>query len=195
MSIVINQQIYRGARGFSGEFGHTTIELDGAECRCGKRGCVEAYVADYAVVREARELVGSVPIRDQRAVQTALDDLAARADSGDRKAEQIFRRAGKIFGVALANVANLFDPPIVIISGQRVAHPAKAFVAALQETFAENVICADRYIPAVEIRESGDEIWAWGAAALVLEEFLPDNSQTEMPVSGPDSTAGMPVAG
>ena len=193
MSIVIDNQIYRGARGFAGEFGHTIIEIGGRDCRCGKSGCVEAYVADYALVRDARALVGHVPIRDQRAVETALDDLALKANSGDREAEQIFRRAGEIFGLALANVATLFDPPVVIISGQRAAHPARAFVERLQAAFAENVMCADSNIPAIEISEAGDDVWARGAAALVLEEFLPDNTLTGVPPADPDRITDVPI--
>ncbi|MDZ7824614.1 MAG: ROK family protein [Ahrensia sp.] len=52
MGVVLNHKIYRGAHGFGMEFGHTKMQLDGALCRCGQRGCLEAYVADYALVRE-----------------------------------------------------------------------------------------------------------------------------------------------
>ncbi|NCO20834.1 MAG: ROK family protein, partial [Rhodobacterales bacterium] len=53
MGLVLNNRLFRGARGLGTELGHTKVQLDGALCRCGQRGCLEAYVADYALVREA----------------------------------------------------------------------------------------------------------------------------------------------
>ncbi len=53
MGLVLNHRIYRGALGLGMELGHTKVQLDGALCRCGQRGCLEAYVADYALAREA----------------------------------------------------------------------------------------------------------------------------------------------
>jgi predicted NBD/HSP70 family sugar kinase len=181
MCIVINHQIYRGSRGMAGEFGHTKIEMNGAACRCGKKGCVEAYVADYAIVREAEELIGKVPIRDQRMVQEALGVLASRADSGDPKAAAIFERAGNILGTALANVVNLLDPPVIIISGQRAMHPSRIFVDSMKAALVDAVLIPG--IPAMEIHPWGDDLWARGAAALVLEEFMPNNSLSR-PKSG-----------
>lgn len=183
MSVVIDHQIHRGWRGFAGELGHMTVDLDGAECRCGKKGCVEAYVADYAMVREARALVGDVPVRDQQAVQDALDALASRADVGERDAAEIFVRAGHVFGVALANAVNLLDPPMIIIGGQRAAHPARVFIESLERSMRDNIIAVDGGVPPVEVRAWGDDTWARGAAALVLEEFMPHNSPGEEEVA------------
>jgi hypothetical protein len=60
MGIVINGQVYRGRHGFGSELGHTKIQLDGALCRCGQRGCLEAYVGDFALLREARTTIDSL---------------------------------------------------------------------------------------------------------------------------------------
>ena len=178
MSIAIGHQIYRGSRGFAGEFGHMKVEFDGAQCRCGKTGCVEAYVADYAIVREAGDLVGPVPIHDQQAVEEALDALGMRADAGDVRAAAIFGRAGHVLGVAIANAVNLFDPPVVIISGQRTAHLARVFMESLRRSMADNVLTAGAGLPPVKVHPWGDDLWARGAAALVLEEFMPKISLT-----------------
>jgi predicted NBD/HSP70 family sugar kinase len=180
MSIVLNQQIHRGARGFAGEFGHTIIDLDGARCRCGQSGCVEAYVADYALLQQAESLVGPVPIDDQLAVQEALDALAERSDAGDPEAVEIFERAGHILGIALANAVNVFDPPVIIISGQRAGHPAKVFIEALKRSMPQHVLAAEAGVPPIEIHPWGDDLWARGAAALVLEQFMPRNSLARM---------------
>ncbi|MGI9394543.1 MAG: ROK family protein, partial [Boseongicola sp.] len=53
MGLVVNHRLYRGANGLGMELGHIKVQLDGALCRCGQRGCLEAYIADYALGREA----------------------------------------------------------------------------------------------------------------------------------------------
>src|SRR3989304_4502913 len=79
MGIVVNGQVYRGMRGGAGEFGHTVIEPDGPPCDCGKRGCLEAFVADPALLRLAAQAVarGEIPPPIDR-----VADLLARAEAG-----------------------------------------------------------------------------------------------------------------
>jgi len=58
MGIVVNGQIYRGERGIGAEFGHLVIRPGGEPCRCGKRGCIESYVADYKVLEAGEKPSG-----------------------------------------------------------------------------------------------------------------------------------------
>jgi predicted NBD/HSP70 family sugar kinase len=78
-----------------------------------------------------------------------------------------------VLGIALANVVNMFDPPIIIISGQRTAHPPKVFMESARKSMAENVLTAGAGVPPIKLHPWNDELWARGAAALVLEEFMP----------------------
>ena len=73
MGLVIGGELYRGTRGCGAEFGHTKVHLDGALCRCGQRGCLEAYVADYALLREATTMPGNDPAADPAATARYLD--------------------------------------------------------------------------------------------------------------------------
>ena len=61
MGFVSDNQLFRGAHGMGLELGHTKVQLDGALCRCGQRGCLEAYLADYALAREASTVFGLSP--------------------------------------------------------------------------------------------------------------------------------------
>lgn len=117
MGLVVNNQLYRGTYGMGLELGHTKVHLDGALCRCGQRGCLEAYLGDYAISREAataldREEAGT---QDQDAM---LTDLHEAAKTGHAGAAAIFRRAGRYLAVGLSNVVQLFDPPLIILSGK-----------------------------------------------------------------------------
>ncbi len=115
MGIVANGQYYHGQGGGAGEFGHTVIEPGGQLCACGKRGCLEAYVGDPGLVRAAQDAVSRGeklrPVDD-------VEDLLAQARQGNQVARDIFARAGRLLGLGVANLINLFDPKKIILSGE-----------------------------------------------------------------------------
>lgn len=166
MGFVMNHRIYRGAQRLGLELGHTKVQLDGALCRCGQRGCLEAYVADYALAREATTAL-NWGHREGQSISVLLESLYDRAQAGDATARSIFRRAGRYLAVGLANVVNLFDPALIILSGERL----KFDYLYAAETLAEMdnlVINTGRPRPPIEIHAWGDLLWAHGAAALAL---------------------------
>ncbi|MGL4309705.1 MAG: ROK family protein, partial [Paracoccaceae bacterium] len=168
MGFVLNHRIYRGTQGLGMELGHTKVQLDGALCRCGQRGCLEAYVADYALAREAVTAL-DWGHRDGQSVSVLLETLFERAKAGDQAARSIFRRAGRYLAVGLANVVNLFDPALVILSGERMRYDYLYADDTLAEMKAL-VLNTGRPMPPIEIHAWGDLLWAHGAAALALSD-------------------------
>ena len=169
MGLVINGKLYRGTRGFGAEFGHTKVVVGGALCRCGQRGCVEAYVSDYAIVREASVFRTPPDTGDPIAVQKAIDDLIDLAEQGDERVRTVFRRAGTMLGVGISNLVDILDPSIVILSGER-ARSASVFFEALKSSMSGNPLLGNASTIDLEINPWDDVVWARGAAALVLEE-------------------------
>ncbi len=168
LGLVLNHRLYRGARGLGMELGHTKVQLDGALCRCGQRGCLEAYVADYALAREATVAL-NLTHRDGQSMKVLLESLYDHAKAGNAAARSIFRRAGRYLAVGLSNVVNLFDPALIILSGERMRYD---YLYA-NETLAEMesmAIATGRPLPKIEIHAWGDLLWAHGAAALALSE-------------------------
>lgn len=167
MGLVLGNRVYRGANGVGLELGHTKVQLDGALCRCGQRGCLEAYVADYALVREAS--VALELHRDHAASMTdVLEDLYAQARDGNEAARTIFRRAGRYLAIGIANVTNLFDPSRVIISGERLQFDYlynEEVLAEINDHTLRSLGGATR----VEINSWDNHVWARGAATLALE--------------------------
>ena len=169
MGFVMNHRVYRGAQGLGMELGHTKVHLDGALCRCGQRGCLEAYVADYALAREAATALNRGHIETQ-SIPALLETLFEQAKAGNTTARSIFRRAGRYLAVGLSNVVNLFDPALIILSGERMRYD---YLYA-EETLAEMAslsINSGRPRPPIEIHAWGDLLWAHGAAALALSEI------------------------
>ena len=166
MGFVMNHRIYRGSQRLGMELGHTKVQLDGALCRCGQRGCLEAYVADYALAREATTAL-NWGHKEGQSIGVLLESLYEHAKAGNATARSIFRRAGRYLAVGLSNVINLFDPALIILSGDRMRYDYLYAAETLAEM--ENLaINTGRPLPPIEIHAWGDLLWAHGAAALAL---------------------------
>jgi predicted NBD/HSP70 family sugar kinase len=116
MGLIIDGKVYHGATGGASEFGHMNHIPHGAPCRCGRRGCIEAYAADYGIWREANGT------RDDDAPHEAIDpalmqDLLQRAINGEVKAVRAFEKAGEALGIGIARVIALLNPDRIVIAG------------------------------------------------------------------------------
>jgi glucokinase len=100
--LVIDGQLYSGAHGSAGEFGHMILDPDGPVCGCGQRGCVEALCSGSNIARQYGEPASKV--------------LQAAA-AGNERAELIVQRIATYMGLALINLANLYDPELIVIGG------------------------------------------------------------------------------
>ncbi len=104
--IVQGGRVYKGAGPYVGEIGHIRIEPDGRPCRCGNRGCLEAYLSERALLEEINAAEGSSA--------RAFDRLERVGPAG----EAVLRAAGRRLGIALSYVVNLIGVPVVILSGR-----------------------------------------------------------------------------
>ncbi len=165
MGMVLNGHLYRGGCGGGGEFGHLTMVPDGPRCDCGKRGCLEALVAEPAILR-----------RMQNAFERefTMDEAVALARHGDTTAQGIFAAAGRTLGMAIADLVNIFNPPLLVIGGEG-ARMLDLLQEPLQETLQAH--CFNGFFDDMRlvVEPWGDDAWARGAASLMLDElFRPD---------------------
>lgn len=166
MGLVLGDEVYRGTRGCGTEFGHTKVQLDGALCRCGQRGCLEAYVADYALLREATTLRADDPTAPPAA---RIEALLNAAKQGDSAARSIVDRAGRMFALGLANLVNIFDPELIIVAGEQMQFDhlyADEVISAIRKS----IVQIDKAPPEVVIHKWGNLMWARGAAAYALDK-------------------------
>lgn len=105
-AIVVDDQLFAGRHGWSGEIGHVVVDPAGPPCRCGATGCLERYAGKEA-------LVGAVGL----AVDTPDAVLADRLGTGDRAAATVLDLAGVALGRAIANAVNLVDVDCVLLGG------------------------------------------------------------------------------
>jgi N-acetylglucosamine repressor len=169
LGIVADGQIYRGATGGAGEFGHIVIDSDGPVCQCGNRGCLETFTGDPWLLRHAR--LNGLDVNTP-------EELVALAEKGNRTALDVFSRSGRVLGEALATLINLFNPSLIVISGEGVRAGDFMFnstrTAIKEHTF--GTLGDDVKLL---IKPLSDDTWARGAASLVLGGVfhLPEISQ------------------
>lgn len=112
------QVLGRGEDGGT-EFGHMNHMPNGALCRCGMRGCIEAYAADYGVLRNAYSVPETAP--PAPAVPPAdYDAMVRRASQGDRHAIHAFNLAGRAMGYGIGRLLAVFDPSHIVVVGPGV---------------------------------------------------------------------------
>ncbi|EAU40477.1 Xyl repressor [Fulvimarina pelagi HTCC2506] len=107
---------FLGERRASTEFGHINHIPNGALCRCGNRGCIEAYASDYAILRA----VGGAPpdeIIGRRIEEGLMHKIADQARGGDERAAAAFNAAGLAIGYGLGRVFTLIDPLPIVFTG------------------------------------------------------------------------------
>ncbi|HXG68669.1 MAG TPA: ROK family protein [Blastocatellia bacterium] len=121
--LILGGQLQRGSRGFSGEFGHFKVEMDGLECACGSMGCLETLASGPNIVRRVREQLFSDPsfslsrlAKDMEGT-LACERVFQAAAEGDELARLVLRETGMILGTAIASVINLLNVEVVVIGG------------------------------------------------------------------------------
>jgi predicted NBD/HSP70 family sugar kinase len=179
LGLVINGDVYRGGLGGAGEFGHTTVVIEGRRCECGNRGCLEAYASDRGIVQTYFEKNNlTAPADLLKAPEKEIQLLLEKARSGDRMAREAFGLAGKLLGISLANLVNLLNPQLVLLSGSgAVAGPI--LFDPMQEALQAHTFSRLAEQMRLTTEPTGDESWARGAASLVLRQFFlsPVNNQ------------------
>ena len=138
--IFTNGLPHLGFNGFAGEVGHTCVEVDGRQCGCGRKGCLETYVSDRGLVKTAEEEIAK---SKEPTLMSELDELNINTivdccEIGDRVAIETFRRVGSMLGVGLANYASVINPEAIILTGDMMV-AGKWLLKPMRQAFDEHV--------------------------------------------------------
>jgi predicted NBD/HSP70 family sugar kinase len=159
--IVLDGRLYHGYRGAAGEFGHIPMVEGGRLCECGRRGCLEAYVAEPALLARMTELA-------PEHASLTIESLAELATVGDDATSEILGDAGRLLGRGLAALVNLFDPEVMVIGGEGVRFGESLF-GPMRTELDQLILAAP---PAFAIDVWDDDAWARGAAGLAIQRFF-----------------------
>jgi len=172
LGLVLNGELYRGHSGLASELAHLQLERNGFSCACGKQGCLEAYVAHYALVRQGQQaglIAGDDPLAAE-GVMAAHAQLIQLARQGNVRAREIFEAQGSTLGQWIGNVVNLLAPQLVLLDGDGTS-AADLYEPALREAMTQAMLLPHREVVQLVVRHQGDEVWARGAASLVLQRL------------------------
>ena len=181
MGIVVNGQIYRGVKGIGAEFGHMVIKPGGALCRCGKRGCIESYVADYSVLEAAIDARKAGKWQFSNISSLTIEEVTAIAKKGEPALQKIFKRSGEILGLGISGLVQIFNPEKIIIAGEGVRAGALLF-EPMQKMVKAHTTPEMFETLQIVIQKWQDKDWARGAASLVLQELYKSPLDRARPV-------------
>lgn len=117
MGLIINGQVYHGPTGAASEFGHMNHLPEGPLCRCGRRGCVEAYVADYSLLRWASGNAATQPPSTSAIAREDMLALETAARRGEAQALSAYAKAGEALGYGLARLISILTPSRIVLAG------------------------------------------------------------------------------
>lgn len=166
--IIHHSELIHGSSFCAAELGHLVVSLDGPECSCGGRGCIEAYASGTALQREAKRLhdedlliVEGMELKNDETVTAS--HLIQAAKLGNKKAESILRTGGLAVGLGVANILHTVNPSLVILSGVLASH----YLNIVKEVISQRALISAQSVNVVVSNLSDPALL--GAASLVLD--------------------------
>ncbi len=164
-SVIVHGSTQRGSVSSAGEWGHTTVMVGGRTCRCGARGCLEAYAGAEAILDRYG---GALPGADQESALAALIDLAATST----RAAQVLDETALYLGISIGNLINMFNPERIIIGGWAGLLLGERMLPAIREAAREHSLRYPFAQTSIELGRLGPDAIALGAATLPIEALL-----------------------
>ena len=120
--IIIDGKIYAGSNFAGAEIGHTVIEVDGAQCSCGRKGCFEAYSSATGLIRMSKETMEQFPESIMNKMAAEKGKVTARTSfdamrAGDKAAKDVVDKYIKYLAAGITNTINIFQPDVLCIGG------------------------------------------------------------------------------
>ncbi len=172
-AVLIDKHLIRGSREVAGEIGHMTVEVGGPFCGCGKRGCLEAVASRIAISKE----IAALAIREDAPfiLEKCGTDLATirsgviaeAVAKGEKKVEDVVRRAAYYIGIAAGNLINILSPEVVVVGGGLVTAMPDLFMKEIRRGVADHAMPFLRKNVRILPATLGDNATVMGAAHMI----------------------------
>jgi predicted NBD/HSP70 family sugar kinase len=178
-AVVAGGASYRGARSSAGEWGHTTIVYGGRECRCGARGCLEAYVGAEGILdrfREANRGKAAAGIDEE----SAIGSIIAAAETSKTASKVLTETVGYL-GAGIATLVNLFNPERIVLGGWAGTALGSRWLPEIRAAAADHALKRPYSQASIMLCELGPDAVALGAATLPVAQLLADGGMRRTP--------------
>ncbi|MDP4087290.1 MAG: ROK family transcriptional regulator [Bacillota bacterium] len=163
--IILNGDLYKGINGYSGEFGHMTIDFNGIECSCGNKGCWELYASEQSLLNLAQKL----DLGDKG--NLTLDDLITLAEEGNTSVIELFNIIGHNLGVGIINIIHAFNPQKIIV-GNRLVHARQWMEDSILKVIKQHTLTFHQSDVEISFSDLSIPVTALGVAAFSIENFI-----------------------
>ena len=170
--IIIDNKIYTGFNFAGGELGHIVLEVDGAPCGCGRRGCWEAYSSATALIRMTKEKIAEYEKEGKYTSMSSLERVSGRSAceamrAGDAAGKEVYDKYVKYLAIGLGNIINIFQPEIISLGGG-VSNEGQSLIDDLlplvrKEQYGEGIV---EKLTDLRIAKLGNDAGIIGAALL-----------------------------
>lgn len=175
LGVITEGRLLSGSHSSAGEWGHTVIERGGRLCRCGNRGCVEAYLGSDAMLSAWKEAGGVFEGTGWRAVGR----LIAAAHEGDQAASEIVEEVVDCLGTALGGLVNLTNPERIVIGGWVGLRLMESLGERVTEAIKRHSLARPGGQFTLRVAKFGGASVATGSALLPLEALIATDHMAE----------------
>jgi predicted NBD/HSP70 family sugar kinase len=171
--LILDHQIFRGSHGIAGEIGHLTFDEQGPLCRCGSRGCLEAYAATGPALAMMADQMPAGD-HDDDSGRAGIDAVIEAAQSGNVAARRVFEDAGLHLGWGLATITNLLNPGVIAIGGD-MSHAGDLLLDSARVGLRRHGLAGAASTP-IRVAQLGDRSSIVGGLMLAIDatDLVPD---------------------
>ncbi|HJO55827.1 MAG TPA: ROK family protein, partial [Candidatus Scalindua sp.] len=167
--IILNGKVWHGASSIAGEIGHTTVIRDGIKCTCGNIGCLERYACSGAILKRVNDalLEGGSGSAEPLTNLKQMDEMVMQ---GNEIVLNVVKETGVILGIAIANIANLLNPEMIVLFGG-VTNLGEHLFEPLKEEVDRRAFKKATESLRIELSQLGDNSGVLGAARSIFSKL------------------------
>jgi predicted NBD/HSP70 family sugar kinase len=170
--LVLGGGLHRGVSNSAGEWGHTTLVLDGRPCHCGNRGCVETYVGAPGIMLNLRESSPESTLLHPEDQTATINALARGVAAQNPVATAVVQETARYLGAAIADLVNLLNPEVIVLSSWVAASLGEPLLYEVREAVARHALRRPLASTEIVLSSIPTDPVCLGAATFALEGAL-----------------------
>ncbi len=186
--VIANDHLMAGENGNGGELGHICVRAGGRPCRCGSRGCIEAYCSGTSIAERAREALdaGGMDTSVLAGIEPPIraEDVVAAARNGDPTGRAVWEETVEMLGIGIVSIVNAFNPRLILLGGG-VAQAGEMLLDPIRRIVNERAMPWLSDVVEVAPAQLGDSVGLLGAVATAVDRTDRGRGAWVADLSGP----------